>query len=357
MATPLDEAISREGAQVLGERVESIETLAHSGRMTATRSVCRVTSKSRRAIVKVVARRFPGVDDPHDPYFAPREPLLYELGLPEAYTEAGIRLPALLGDFDRGDAVALWIEDARGTTSGALAPRNYERVARRLARAHAAAAPSDAIPWCRNFLPTYLTIWDDVGWERIFDDDAWEQPLIREYYAPHRRALVSLCADRHKMLGWADSLPQTICHHDVWINNVFDNDEHTVLIDWAFAGWGALGCDPGNLVTDSCGDLLLPPSLLPELDAAATAGYRAGLEDAGRAADFDAARLGMCLMAAKWSWLTPHMLRLAADEQHAVYGKAEVDAHHLFAARAEMLAFLTTVADEARARAGALGLR
>jgi len=283
MAATLDEAITREGAQVLGEPVSAVEPLAHAGRMTATRAVCRVRTASRHAVVKVVARR-----------------------LAHAQADAFV--------------------------------------------------PPDAIPWSRSFLPTYLTIWDDVGWDRVYDDGAWEQPLIREYYAPHRRALVALCEDRHQMLAWADGLPQTICHHDVWINNVFDTDDHTVLIDWAFAGWGALGCDPGNLVTDSCGDLMLPASLLPELDAAATAGYRAGLEDAGRHADVDAARLGMCLVAAKWSWLTPHMLRLAADEQHAVYGRSDVDSHHLFSERAATLAFLTTLADEARARARAFGL-
>jgi thiamine kinase-like enzyme len=354
---PVDETIAREGAEVLGEPVSAIEPLPHAGRMTATRTVCRVSGASKRAVVKVVAKGFPGIDDPNNPYFAAREPLLYQHGLPRAYTDADIDLPALLGRFDRNDAVALWIEDARGTTAGALTPHNYERVARRLAHAQAdRSAPPDTIPWSRNFLPTYLTIWDDVGWDRIYDDDAWDQQLVREYHAPYRRALVALCEDRHEMLAWAGALPQTICHHDVWINNVFDSDHHTVLIDWAFAGWGALGCDPGNLVTDSCGDLMLPASLLPELDAAATAGYRAGLGDAGRRADFDAARLGMCLMAAKWSWLTPHMLRLAGDEQHAVYGQSDVDAHHLFAERATMLAFLTTLADEARARARSLGL-
>jgi Phosphotransferase enzyme family len=354
---PLDETIAHEGASVLGEPVVAIDPLAHSERTTATRSVARVHGATRSAIVKVVATEFAGHTEPSDPYFAPREPLLYEHGLPGAYTGASIRMPALLGRFQREHAVALWLEDASGTTAGALTPRNYELVARRLGRAHGSATTAtNAVPWSTNFLPTYLSIWDDVGWERIDDDAAWEQPLIREYYAPHREALVALCRDRHEILAWADALPPTICHHDVWINNVFDNENDTVLIDWAFAGIGAIGCDPGNLVTDSCGDLMLATSLLPELDAAATTGYRAGLADAGWKGEFAEARLGMCLMAAKWSWLTPHMLRLAANDTHNVYGRSEVDAHHLFAERAAMLVFFTTLATEARALAQQLGL-
>jgi hypothetical protein len=61
-------------------------------------------------------------------------------------------------------------------------------------------------------------------------------------------------------------------------------------------------------------------------------------------------------MAAKWSWLTPHMLRLAADSAHTIYGQGTVDSHEIFAARAAMLDYLTRLAAEARALASDLGL-
>jgi hypothetical protein len=96
--------------------------------------------------------------------------------------------------------------------------------------------------------------------------------------------------------------------------------------------------------------------MLPELDAATTAGYRAGLAEAEWNGDFRVARLGMCVMAAKWSWLVPHMLQLAADDQHAVYGGQRVDSNDLFAERAAMLAFYTTLAGEARSLASDLGM-
>jgi len=92
------------------------------------------------------------------------------------------------------------------------------------------------------------------------------------------------------------------------------------------------------------------------LDAAARAGYEAGLQDAGWRGDRRQVRLGMCLMAARWSWLVPHMLRLATQASHQVYGSLPVDSHHLFTERAEMLRYHTVLASEARALASELDL-
>jgi hypothetical protein len=353
-----DDALAREAEIVLGAEVTLVTPLAHSRRMTSTRSVDRVETPHGRAVVKVIAPDLLAVDAPDNAYFALREPALYDRGLPAPYVDAGIAMPELLGRFERGTDIALWLEDARGASGGALTARSFERVARRLGRAHGTAdEPTSDVPWSRNFLPTYLTIWDDVGWDRIYDDDAWQQPLIRDHYPSDLRVeLVRLCEQRHEILGWAERLPQTICHHDVWINNVFDRDDGTTLIDWAFSGYRALGNDVGNLITDSCGDLLLPTTLLPELDAAATKGYVAGLRDAGWRGDPAEARLGICLMVAKWSWLTPHMLRLASQDEIRVYGNTETETNHLFAERAAMLRFFTLLADEAHTLATQLGV-
>ena len=318
---------------------------------------------TRRAVVKVVSERAndgrPRAPEQLD--FPSREPLLYEEGLPAAYEDAGIALPGLLGRFDRRGEVALWLEDLDGVSGSALTPANYERVARRLGRAQGRIGSGEAttavFPWSRNVLADFLASWDDAEWDRMLDDDAWSAPLIADHFsATDRRDLVALCADRHEMLSWAERLPQTICHHDVWPNNVFDFDDHTTLIDWAFSGHGHVGADVGNLVTDSCGDLLQPTSLLEELDATSTDAYRAGLDDAGWVDDFRLARLGICIVAAKWSWLVPHMLGLARQDSHGVYGGAPVDSERLFSERAEMLRYLVKLAAEARVLARSIGL-
>jgi Ser/Thr protein kinase RdoA (MazF antagonist) len=153
---------------------------------------------------------------------------------------------------------------------------------------------------------------------------------------------------RHQLLDWMDRLPQTTCHQDVWPNNVFANGQQNVLIDWAMARYGAIGLDPGNLVTDSCGDLFQPTSLLPELDAVTTEGYRQGLTDAGWKGNFDLARLGMCCMSAKWCWLTVLALHLASEPEQRVYGQVEVDPDLKYSERAAMLHYYTVLAEEAR---------
>jgi hypothetical protein len=354
-----------EAASVLAAPVVSMEPLSHARRNTATLEVWRVCTERERAVVKVVSTEPLAAGVPHaerasHPYFVAREPVLYERGLPRAYAEAGIAMPRLLRRIERPGAIALWLEDLEGASASELTVAHYAALARRLGRAQGAAMERDPdtrdIPWSRGFLDVYASTWNDVGWDRIHDDSAWAAPLVRAHFPPELRAeLLQLCAEREEMLIRAARLPFTICHHDVWPCNVFDVADHSTLIDWAFAGYGPVGSDPGNLVTDSCGDLLQPAAKLPELDAATTAGYRDGLAEAGWRGDFRFARLGMCLMAGKWAWLVPHMLNLAADEQHAVYGGRSVDSNDLFAERAAMLAFNAELARDGRVLAADLG--
>jgi Phosphotransferase enzyme family len=363
--------LDAEATTVLGEPAVSVEPLPHSRRNTATLEVWRVRTAEKRAVVKVVstdpaAVGLPGTDNAAHGSFVAREPLLFERGLPAHFTDAGIAMPRLLGSVDRPGAIALWLEDLDGASGRDLTVADYATIGRRLGHAQGrelAGAPlartqaAADFPWSRGFLELYLASWDDVGWNRIDDNDAWNAPLVRDHFPPELRVeLVRLCRERHELLSWAAKLPSTICHQDVWPNNVFESGDRTTLIDWAFAGYGHVGTDPGNLVTDSCGDLLQPASSLPELDDATTNGYREGMRDAGWNGDFRMARLGVCVMAAKWSWLVPHMLRLAAADEHAVYGDQAVDSNELFAERAAMLAYNVKLATEARALAVELGI-
>ena len=60
------------------------------------------------------------------------------------------------------------------------------------------------------------------------------------------------------MDGLVESLPRTLCHLDCWANNAIAADDGTdVLVDWSFAGDGAVGEDPGNWVPDTLFDFFL----------------------------------------------------------------------------------------------------
>jgi len=360
------EALADEARSVLGGEIEGVEDLPHATRTTATARVLRVRTGARSGVAKFIScgdddPGWGGSFDPDHPHYWRREPDFYEAGVPGPFAEASVRAPTLLGRFDRPGGVVLWLEDLGGTSGGRLGVGDLASASRRLGRAQAPYATgrdrAPAFPWSTGTLFSQLRSWEDVGWEAIYDDEMWRQPLVEKHFPPQlRESLVRFGERRWEVLDISRRLPQTICHHDVWLNNLFSFGDHTVLIDWAFAGHGHLGCDAGNIVTDACGDLLLPTSLLPDIDAAVTIGYARGLADPGWAGDPRTVRLGICLMAAKWSWLVPHQLRRAALGAHMVYGGGPADSDHLYRERAAMLGYLSAMADEAWALAGELGV-
>ena len=83
-----------------------------------------------------------------------------------------------------------------------------------------------------------------------------------------------------------DRLPQTLCHLDVFRRNLFarkteDGDDQTVAIDWAFAGWGAIGQELAPLVFASTTFFEIDQAQVQELEGIVFEGYLEGLSDAG----------------------------------------------------------------------------
>jgi thiamine kinase-like enzyme len=154
-----------------------------------------------------------------------------------------------------------------------------------------------------------------------------------------------------------EQLPRTVCHLDVWPNNIVRRpDGEVVFLDWAFTGDGALGEDVGNLIPDSVFDLLLDHELLPDLDERLTGAYLRGLRDAGWIGDPRLVRLGICASAVKYDWLTVLSLERAAAEEQLAYGRGStVDADRWYAARAAGLALCARWAAEAEDLARELG--
>ncbi|MCX5188091.1 hypothetical protein [Streptomyces sp. NBC_00268] len=154
----------------------------------------------------------------------------------------------------------------------------------------------------------------------------------------------------------ADGAWAVFSHLDQWPANVVSHGPDSVLIDWAFAGDGALGEDLGNYIPDTVWDLFLPAARLPELAAAAYEAHVHGLRESGWRGDERLVRLGMCASAVKYDWLAPLMLARAGEARQLDYGgKGEVSAERRYRERGLAFAFLAGWAAEARELAPLLG--
>ena len=281
-----------------------------------------------------------------------REAEAYRSGeLRGSLARAGLAIPGGTVEEQAG-GVTLWLEDVAGTPGTEFTLAEHAALARAAGRWQAQ-GPLD-VPWAsRRFLRDYSTNWP-VAWHLLDDDDAWQQPLIRDNWPPRLRAdWQRLVAHREFLLDLMERLPRTRSHLDFWVcNQIMRPTREIVLVDWAFAGDGAVGEDVGNHVPDAVNDLFWPAGRIAELDQACFEAYLAGLREAGWAGRDREARLGMVASCVKYAWLLPLMLEQAANQQHGAYHRP-ADSDGLYRARAASLTFLTSWLDEALTLAGA----
>jgi hypothetical protein len=306
------------------------EPLVHNAGNAATGGIWRVTGARGSSVLKIA--RPPSVrpigtspwqtsNDPTHWNYWRREVLAYTSGLAGiAYRDAGIEAPALLETVERPDgSVELWLADVSGVPAVAWSPERLGVFARQLGAAQARWV--DRIPdiaWLsRDWLPQYLT----AGPAANVRNEGWEHPL---WPSALRTDLRRLWDRRDDVLARALTAPRTLCHLDVWPMNLIGTDPGTTLLDWSFTGIGGIGEDAANLIVDCVTDGLMDAALLPQIDAAVTDGYVAGLHDggwSGRATDVRAAI--RAYGAAKYSWFAPHVLGKAVrgDNRTSTYNQ------------------------------------
>ncbi len=367
---------TKELTELLGhtpaERSE--ETLTHNANNAVTAGIWRIRAGSLSTVLKVVSP--PGVratseewnssEDPSHWNYWEREALAYERGVTSVYSAAGISGPRLLSLNRRPNGeVSLWLEDAQSEDGSVPGTRwrmeDYRRFAYGLGLAQGRIAITGSAldhPWLtRRFLRDYV-LSKLVKRSILYSDEAWRRPLVRDNFPSGlRRGLVRLHEERERFFSLMERLPRTLCHLDVWPNNLFARKDGTfTLVDWSFVGEGALGEDIGNLVPDSVFDLFVPARKLAVLEREVFGGYLSGLRQAGWDGDERMVRLGMCASAVKYEWLGPLMLQRASNASQLGYGgRKTVDAERLYAERGIALAFLASWAQEARALAEELG--
>ncbi|MEU6506403.1 aminoglycoside phosphotransferase [Streptomyces sp. NPDC046942] len=336
--------------------------LVHNPRNGVTAGVWRVRVGDRSAVLKVLTRSketdagWAASADPRHWNYWRREAEVYASGLTGVWQSSGLRGPRLLTAAERpGGDVALWLEDVQGEPATGWPFDRHIEHARRLGAAQGAARVADR-PWLsRHFLRDYIGA-KTLGEELLDSDEAWQQPLVRDHFPPGlRRDMVRLRHDREWFLRVLEALPRAFCHLDLWPANVIGAGPDMVLLDWAFAGDGALGEDLGNYLPDSVFDLFVPAARLPRYAAAAYDAYLHGLRESGHSGDERLVRLAVCASAVKYEWLTAQMLARAGEEQLDYGGGRTVSAELRYRERGLVLAFLADWAREARTLAPLLG--
>jgi hypothetical protein len=239
----------------------------------------------------------------------------------------------------------VWLSGWR-TSPRTLAARSQDRAAYlelafRLGEAQAryTAQLPDA-PWLSHrWLRHYLRLRDAEGtW--LEDTAAWralEQVSgLSPVLAP---AFQRLWDQRYEYVSRLEEGPQTLSHFDMHLKNVLAGARDCfVLIDWAFAGIGAVGEDAGNLHPDCVLDFYAPAAdLWPMFEQIAEA-FQAGLRAGGLTLGLAGVRWSMAAATtAKYAWIMPTMLMVAASDRPTLNGKPTAEAMPVWAETAEFL--------------------
>jgi hypothetical protein len=331
------------------------EVLRHNPRNEVTVNVERVTDAQGRTLVRKELRRPAAVADP-GPWSASMDPRAWNYWRREldAYTSPELRAGLVAAGLDlprceveeTAEGAVLWLEDVEGVPGTEFTLADHVALAERVGRWQAA-GPFTA-PWTSTgFLRAYSTT-RAASYELVEDDAAWSNPLVADLWpGTLRDGWRRLLAHRDQLLNVLERLPRTRTHLDLWVSNEFRRADSTVvLVDWAFAGDGAVGEDLGNHVPDAVFDLFWPAEQLPELESACFEAHLGGLREAGWRGEVRDVRLGFVASAVKYAWLLPRMLELAGAASQTAYQQA-ADPVRLYQQRGLALQRLVDWCDEA----------
>lgn len=306
--------------------------LRHNTRNQVTGSIDKVTTADGRTLVRKRLRRpvdtaspsrWSASDDRASYQWWRREAEVYaDPALRSELETAGLSLPQATIE-ESPDGATLWLEWVDGRTTSELGLDDYRALATGLGHWQAAGPrhPSWASAgYLRAYESAHLRDADAAGALALLDDDeAWRQPLVADLWPFGLRARwTALVADRDRLHRIMTALPRTLCHLDVWASNMIAAGRIT-LLDWAFAGDGAIGEDVGNAIPDACFDLFYPASGVRELDTAMTTSYVEALGAARWPGDPAAVRLGITASCVKYTWLLPWLLQRAGSAEHQAY--------------------------------------
>ena len=298
LEAPVRRALHRPNARVIDWRREDVQGgagfIATIHRFTGT-----ADDDGQRVSWSLILKAIrAGADEPPTDYlYWKREPLAYESGLLDELP-GGCCAPRCFGSDVADDGAWLWLEDVRDDLGPEWPFEHYGVVARHLGQlngTHLADRELLLRPWLTT---GGLATWVEQAAPAMADFSATiEHPLFaRIYTAEVAERVLRLWAERKSLLEAIAGFPQAFCHLDAFRRNVFGRrnergDAESVLLDWQFAGAGALGEELAPLVAATVTfDATMEWQCLPDLDRLAFNGYLDGLRDTGWRGDRDEVR-------------------------------------------------------------------
>jgi hypothetical protein len=285
------------------------------------------------SVVKVIRKTAP---DEHDRMVSgAREILAYRSGL-LLDLPGPLRAPRVLGIDEDDAAVWLWLEDLKDAYARRWPLAQFGLAARHLGLFNGAYLVSRALPtgsWLNYWLsrhqvelraglersPTYWGLQQVVRHPRV-------QHLLGATIASRTARLLQ---DQARFVDALSQLPQTLCHHESSLANLFavrrlDGQLETVAVDWEQVGPASIGADISTLVFGTMRRCEFDAEQAIELDRVVFAAYVAGLRDAGWDGDVQQTRLGYtAAIALRWSFLASALGELvegAPQVQHPSQG-------------------------------------
>jgi len=304
----------------------------------------------------------------------PREILAYRSSLLAALP-GHLRAPRVLG-IDEGDdgSFWLWLEDVSDMHGRRWPLAQYGLAARHLGVFNGTYLVSRAVPaepWLNYWVTRHLAAAGQRD-ELESDADVWAELELsacrpaaeRLFGAAIAQRTAQLVRDQAHFVGMLAKLPQTLCHHESSLANLFaarrlDGQVETVAVDWEKIGPGPIGADIATLVFGTLRRCEFDGERATQLDEAVFSGYIAGLREADWKGDIEHVRLGYTTaVALRWTVLASILRGLVEGAVPVQTSQGwRVSPDRVVSQWVGLSGFLLDRADEARRLADSLSAR
>jgi len=236
-----------------------------------------------------------------------REILAFQSGLLDDLPP-GVRAPRCYGVMENEAGAWVWIEFIQEATGERWSLDDFQLTARKLGRfqsAYLSGTPLPDQPWLCG--PFFGIGWaEQNGWSNYmnpeFEQNAWKSPIVQGSLNDKQKLrLLQLIVENLRFDLVNTRLPQVLCHNDVHLKNLIwasspqTGEKELIILDWAFAGPGAIGNDLGGLLGNSLYFFDYDPYDAETLEAALLDGYLAGIVDHRVEIDPRLVRLGFLI--------------------------------------------------------------